>query len=76
MKVEFEGKWGDKVSYEDNPEVHKKVFEYLMENYFKKYNCFFGEGIMQSDDPQIYAPQVMANIADDIVKFEISYEDE
>jgi len=72
MKIVFKDKYGDNVSFEDSPDLHKRVFDFLMENYFKKYDCFFGEGIMQSDDPQIYAPEVLADIADNLIKFEVT----
>ena len=76
MKVTFKDKWGDEVSFEDSPELHKKVFEHLLENYFKKYNCYFGECIMQDDDSQIYAPEVLSDIADDIIKFDVNYDED
>jgi len=57
-----------KVTYEDTPEVRDAVFERVMK-YFKEYECFAGEVIHQSDDPLIYAPNVMSDIADDIIKF-------
>ena len=58
------------ITYNDSPEVHKRVFDFLVENYFKKYDAFCGETIMQSDNPQIYAPEVLSDIADDIIQFE------
>ena len=76
MKITFKDEFGAEVSYEDSPELHKKVFDYLMENYFKEYECYFGECIMQSDDPQAYAPVVLSDIADDIIKFDVKYEGE
>jgi len=66
MKMTINTSWGDNISYEDSPEVHKAVFDYLMENYFKKYDAYLGEVIMQSDDPQIYAPEILSEIADNI----------
>lgn len=57
-----------KVTYEDNPEIRDKVFERVME-YFKEYNCYCGESIHQSDNPIIYAPYVLSDIADDIICF-------
>ena len=75
MKKTIENQWQSKISYEDSPEVHKKVFDYLMENFYQKYDSYLGESIMQSDDPQIYAPEVLAEIADDIIKFEYTDED-
>jgi len=61
------------VSFNDDAETKNAVFEKLLADYFFKYESFCGETIMQSDDPQIYAPEVMADIADNIIKFEIKW---
>lgn len=62
-----------KVSFDDTPELRDAVFEKVI-SFFEKHESFHGEAIMQSDDPQIYAPQLMADLADDIIKFELKYE--
>lgn len=64
---------GSSVSYTDSTEVRDAVFERVMK-YFIKHGHFCGEGICQSDNPIIDAPNVMSDIADDIIKFE--YKDE
>lgn len=64
------------ISYEDTPEMHKRVFDYLIENYYKQHEVFDGETIQQSDDPTIDAPNVLSEIADDIIGFESTYDDE
>lgn len=58
------------VSYEDNDEIKQKVFDRVMK-YFIKHESFHGECIMQMDNPIIDAPSVMADIADDIMKFKV-----
>lgn len=58
------------VTYEDSPEIRDAVFERVMQ-YFNEYNCYAGEIIHQSDDPIIYAPNVLSDIADDILKFKM-----
>jgi hypothetical protein len=63
------------IEYEDTQEVRDAVFERVME-YFNEFGCWRGEIIHQSDDPIIYAPNVMSDIADDIIKFEYIYDDE
>ena len=60
---------------EETPEIKEAVFQKIME-YFKKHECFRGESIMQMDNPQIEAPELMADIADDILKFKFTYKDE
>ena len=61
------------VKYQDNPEVHRKVFDYLLKNFFIKHKVFDGETIVQSDVPQIEGPGVLAEIADFL--FDVDYED-
>lgn len=63
------------VEYEDTPEMHKKVFDAVLE-YFKKHQAFHGEVIMQCDDPIIDAPNALSNIADDIMKFKVTYKED
>lgn len=63
------------VSYEDTKELRDKVFEAVMDYYFK-YNAFTGETICQMDDPIIEAHVVFAEIADDIIKFDIVYKED
>jgi hypothetical protein len=53
----------------------EEIFDYLIENYYKKYGQYSGEGIMQSDKPLIEAPDILSDIADDIIKFEVEYTD-
>lgn len=61
--------------YEDTPEMHKKVFDKVLD-YFKKHEAFRGEVIMQCDNPIIDAPNVLAEIADDIISFKVTSKDE
>jgi hypothetical protein len=56
------------VYYQDTPAIRDEVFRRVIE-YFKEHRAFSGESIMQMDNPQIDAPQAMADIADDIIKF-------
>lgn len=55
------------VTVDDSPEAKEKVWEILLA-YFKKYGAYCGETIGQSDDPQIYAPETLGEIADIIFK--------
>jgi hypothetical protein len=63
------------VEYEDIPEMHKKVFDAVL-NYFKKHHAFHGEVIMQCDNTIIDAPNVLSNIADNIMKFKVTYKED
>jgi hypothetical protein len=57
------------VEYDDTPELRDAVFDKVME-YFKKHDAYCGESICQMDDPMIDAPYVMADIVDNIIKFD------
>jgi hypothetical protein len=73
MKKEFEA--CDKeliVSYEETPELKDKVFERVMQ-FFKTTEHFSGESIMQSDDAYEKAPEVLSDIADNIIKFNTTW---
>lgn len=61
--------------YKDTPAVRDAVFERVLQ-YYREFEVFRGESIHQSDDPIIYAPDVMSDIADNILKFKVTYKDE
>ena len=56
--------------YDDSETIKNAVFERVME-FFKDHEAFSGESIMQSDSPLIDAPNVLADIADNIIKFSV-----
>lgn len=60
---------------DDSPETKDAVFQYLLENYIKKYDATAGEVIGQDDDCQIHAWEVLAEIVDDILKITCIGED-
>ena len=60
------------VTYQDTPDVRKEVFRKIME-YYIKHQVFTGLSIVQSDDPMIEASYTLADIADNILKFEVDY---
>lgn len=60
------------IEYDDSPEMKEKVFNRIIQ-YFKKHNSWSGESVMQCDNPQMEAPEVMAEIADDIIKFKVEH---
>lgn len=61
------------VQFEETPQLKEEVFERCL-NWFIKHKAFAGEVIMQSDEPLIDAPDLMADLADDVFKFEYKYE--
>jgi hypothetical protein len=60
------------VEYDRSPEIKDAVFQAVID-YFLKMQLFHGEGIVQSDEAQIEAPLLMANIADNIIKFDVQW---
>lgn len=62
------------VTYEDSKAVKDAVFKRVMA-YFNGHRMYHGEGIHQMDNTIIDAPCVMSDIADDIIKFKVTYKD-
>ena len=60
--------------YNDDEAAKQAVFDRVLA-YFKEFESFHGESIHQSDNPIIYAPNVMSDIADNILKFKVTYKD-
>ena len=60
------------VTYPDDQKTRDMVFDMVIEYYFE-YKAFRGESIMQMDNPQIYAPVVLSEIADKI-GFKVKYD--
>ena len=65
----FETDDGDIVTYKDDKKTKDLAFKKILE-FCKKYECFSGESLLQSDEPQIFAPEFLADIIDDVIKFE------
>ncbi len=62
------------VKYDDSHETKYKVFDRLIE-FFVKHKLFNGESICQRDVPQIEAPMLLSEIADDIIKFDVDWKE-
>ena len=56
------------IEFHETPELKEKVYQAVLD-YYKKHQAYAGEVIMQDDNCIINAPEVLANIADDIFKF-------
>lgn len=61
------------VQYKDDKQTRDAVFNAVLEFFFK-HKSFSGESIMQMDNPQIDAPVVLSEIADNIMGFEWEYD--
>jgi hypothetical protein len=63
-----------KVVYCANQETKQKVFDAVI-NWYLENELFSGEAIMQSDRGIEGAPELLSDIADDILQFEVEYDD-
>lgn len=71
--MKFQTDWAT-VEYKSDQETKDALFDAVIA-FFKEHQSFTGESIMQSDGPQIDAPVLLSNLADDILKFEVTYND-
>lgn len=62
------------IKYNDSQIIKNKVFDRIME-FFIKHECFDGESLCQMDNPQIEAPMLLSEIADDVIKFEVDWKE-
>ena len=44
--------------------------------WFKEHECFTGESVMQNDAPQLAAGELLAEIADEIFQFTVTWKDD
>lgn len=63
-----------RVTYNDDEATKQAVFDRVIA-YFKKHDAWDGESICQRDGPLIDAPYVLADIADNIIKFDVEYKE-
>jgi len=65
-----------RITFNETEELKQAIYDRVLK-FFVDMESFWGESIMQSDNPQIEAPIVMSDIADDLFKFDVEYiEDE
>lgn len=73
--IEFDSGWAaGTVTFDDSRETRDRVFDMLIENYYARLCSFSGESIMQDDESISDAPDILADIADDILKFDVRYD--
>ncbi len=63
-----------KVSFNNDTETRDAVFAKLINWYFK-HEQFSGEGIMQCDGPLIDAANILCDIADKIIQFDVKWDE-
>jgi len=56
------------LSYENPEKIKDEVFNRVL-GWFKEYDAFCGETVMQSDTPQIESAPFLSELADDVFKF-------
>lgn len=62
------------VEYKDDPATKDAVFNAVLE-FFKKHDKFCGDSISQSDGPIVDAPNLLCDLADNIIGFKITWKD-
>lgn len=75
MKTETQQINGGYVTYRMDQETKEALFEILIDWFFW-HEAFDGESIIQCDGPNLYSCNVLGDIAEDILKFDITHEDE
>ena len=81
MKIVENGKMRTKkidggiVTYQDGQGVKDAIFEKLL-TWFCRHKAFDGYGIMQCDAPNLDAPNVLCDIADDIFEFDVVWDED
>jgi len=70
MRLNFDG---FVVEFDDSQEVKNAVFDRVME-YFVNCESFSSETIMQYDSAIISAPDLMGDIADNVIKFKENWD--
>ena len=74
--IEHKGRFSTyKVTYDDSEQAKQSVFDAVLAFFFK-HEQFSGEGIQQCDEPITEAPNLLSDIADDILKMDVDYGDE
>lgn len=63
-----------RVTYSDDDATKQAVFDRVIA-YFKKHDAYSGSSVMQLDMAFCAAPSVLADIADNIIKFDVEYKE-
>lgn len=63
-----------RVKFEETAELKEQVFERVLA-FLTKHEAFYGESLMQSDGPQIEAPDFLAELVDEVFQFDAEFKD-
>ena len=58
------------VTFEDSPEVHKRVFDALLA-WYQSESSYDGESLHQSDGPWETAVPMLCEVAEEVFKFDV-----
>lgn len=72
IKREFRGGY---VSYNNGPGTKVEIANRVID-WFIKHQAFNGETIIQCDGPSMDAPELLASIADEVMDFEVEWDNE
>lgn len=62
------------VTFDDSEAAKQAVFQRLLK-FFTHHEAFSGESVMQCDGPQIEAAPLLAELADEIFKFDRTFKE-
>lgn len=60
------------VAYQDDERTKQAVFDRIVA-FYKEHKSFSGESVMQMDGPQLAAPELLADIVDDILQMSVTW---
>ena len=63
------------IEYSDTDETKSEVFNRLIE-FFIKHEAFNGEAIYQNDNPLLDAPELLSDIAENIIQFKHTWNED
>lgn len=73
MKIQYDIYDGElEITIQDTEEKRKQLFDIVIK-FMKKYNCYSGEQLQQSDDCILISPEILSDIIDDIIKPETKW---
>jgi len=62
------------ITYKDDQATKEAVFKKVVD-WFMDQETFSGESLMQSDAPQLEAPVLLSDLADDILQFKVVWDE-
>lgn len=60
------------LTYDAGPEIQNQLYTKML-GFYKRHHAFSGESVMQCDGPQLEAPELLAEIAEEIFNFDVEW---